>query len=450
MRRSPLAAALLGVAVGIAAATALIAAAGTAGAAPLVEDDEECDVTAAESIQGAIDNASPYSRIVVCEATYYQNATIDKPGIELLGKGTPILDGTVDTANRTGLRVAEGVDDVTIYSFEIRHFDDPLNGSDTSSGIVLKGGHKNVTVWGNDIDDNAWTGLRSLTGPIEDVRVVDNKFDNHGFSHTFLHQIRNLTIRNNTAVSSDQAFVVSEGQNVTVVNNSVSGGGNGAYVFPPALDNSTWTTNLTFRNNTADGKWTHGVWALGLENATISRNNFTINGTDLTAGGLPEEVELHNNTADRMELTLNASSAYDRFEDTFSGTYTQSCSTCLSSTLEDLYEDALFVLLNPEADASDRTDFDKLEDCGGDDACLRSRFLQDDGPVHEWWVPGKSETPRLHFIDAGVRDRAPPKDTISFGLPWTRSGPPSSSANTTPPRGRTRPAGLPRSNSTSA
>lgn len=419
------AAVLASLAVGLVAATVLLA--GSATAAPLVEDDEECDVTAGESIQAAIDNATPYTEIVVCEATYYQNATITKDGIELLGKGTPILDGSLHTGTRTALRVAEGVDDVTIYSFEIREFDDPLNETDPSSGIVLEGGHTNVTLWGNDIHHNAWTGVRSLTGPITDVTLVDNKFDAHGFSHTFLHQIQNLTLRNNTAVSSDQAFVVSEARNVTIRNNSVRGGGRAAYVFPPPLDNETWTRNVTFANNTADGKWAHGVWAIGLQNASFLHNNFTINGTDLTLGGIPSQYQLYNNSI--IEVTTNYTDAYKAFRDALDQTYSSDCTECTIGTIEDLFNDALSTLLNPQADAEDREDLDRLEACEGKgESCLRSQFFHpnDTRNPHEWshllqtaWLTDA----RLHFIDAGTRlpgaDYARRLRSIDLDQPFT-------------------------------
>ena len=147
-----------------------------------------------QSIQDAIDSASPGDTIIVHEGEYHQSVVITK-SISLIGDEA-ILNGTspsdLGTTLADAITIDEGVSGVTIKGFEIMNY--------SYYGIqAWNNGTSNIEIINNVIHDMGGTAI-----------VVGN--DGTGF-----HE--NWFIHNNTIYKSEIGIYVAHGKNVIISNN---------------------------------------------------------------------------------------------------------------------------------------------------------------------------------------------------------------------------------------
>ncbi|MFQ5804142.1 MAG: right-handed parallel beta-helix repeat-containing protein [Thermoplasmata archaeon] len=187
-------------------------------AAPARASDCTVTVTAPDSIQAAVD-ANPEGAICL-SGEFHQSVTLDSAdsGITLRGAGTAILDGTGTADSGTtldtnfGIRLVDGVDDVTIENLEIRHYHGP-RGSAISTWDVST---SDITVSGNVLLHNAWNGVLvgSEGGFIhENWKVEDNTVADNGFVGIELTNCNECKIEKNTVTGSGFAGIVIQARN---------------------------------------------------------------------------------------------------------------------------------------------------------------------------------------------------------------------------------------------
>lgn len=415
-------------------------------AATTLDGDEECDVSSGESIQDAIDQADPYTVIVVCEATYKESLTIPKNGIQLLGKGTPILDGDLLGATH-GITIAEGVQDVEIANFEIRDYDADLE-DDPSSGIASQGHTYNVTIRDNTIHDNAWAGVLAADG--DDIRwtVEDNHLDKHGFAHVFIQDANGAFLTDNWMASSDQAVILADTEVARIEDNTVHGGGNGAITLAPGLGDAHPNERVAVHNNTITGQWDHGIWIAHAQDTRLTANNASVDGTAYTVGADPAQVNVTTTNVGSPSATeLTYAGVLHVFQDgaptppehntTLETVECNLDTACSPLVIEDLFDYALLSEMNPFLEGQDEDDAEKIEDCEengwmypeGPEGCLRAQFFRDSGNEPNSWRVDLQDANQasgesyLRFIDAGLRrpgeDRGEREYTDDLEGNWT-------------------------------
>lgn len=376
-----------------------------------------------------------------------------KDGIVLTGRPGAVLDGSALTGTRHGVRIESGVRDVTIQGFEIRFYDDLLALNDASSGIVGFGGSTNVTIRNNHIHHNAWAGVVFAGGTNSGWKVLNNTFESHGFTHVLAQHTRFAEIAGNTMRSVDHGIVLAASKHARISKNTMSGPGIGGIVVTPAFGRHTWSQDVLVEGNTVTGRWTHGLWALGLSSSTIQGNDLRVEGTGMTLGGNPEDVRLLQNVVGSIHETGAVKVAKQAFREGSPRTGIQStehapvdstCSwfgcilqflksildflfpsaaaqtaggiplscelpACGPSDIEALFQYALLTGLNPLAAGENAADLARLSGCEGQpDVCLRSAFIDpsDPNPPHAWSITVQDAvlgSIEARFIDVGIR-----------------------------------------------
>lgn len=169
-----------------------------------------------DSIQEAVNAASPGATIIVNEGVYHQSVVIDK-SIILRGNGA-ILDGAgpVDettppsTLTYDAITIAEGVEDVTIKNFEICNYKD--TGSGQGNGIqAWNSGTSKITILGNTIHDNGWNAIlvgNEGTGLHAGWKIKDNTVYNNGFYNVEITNGKDCEIAGNTITGPGGIYAV--------------------------------------------------------------------------------------------------------------------------------------------------------------------------------------------------------------------------------------------------
>jgi len=157
--------------------TALLLLAALASAAPSPGKDSDCDITVKsnESIQKAIDNAKKGDKIVIEAGEYYEQLTITKDGIRLIGKGAILRPPKAGYTKNfcTGLS---------------KSFLPPLgDDTDTEAGICIYGKgfelapynrtllHKKISKVGEYIKDVVVTGFTITGFSGENIALIGGK-----------------------------------------------------------------------------------------------------------------------------------------------------------------------------------------------------------------------------------------------------------------------------------
>jgi uncharacterized repeat protein (TIGR02543 family) len=149
-------------------------------------------------IQAALDEAEAGDCIHLAAGNYNESITINK-SINLIGNyregigaHATVLDGA-GIGGAPGIRIAEGVENVSIQGFEIKGFD--------SGGIAGEGGGiSNVIIENNfihDLEGDAVVGKTGAAQPLTGWTVAGNRIDNFGGSGIAIENIGSLVIRNN-------------------------------------------------------------------------------------------------------------------------------------------------------------------------------------------------------------------------------------------------------------
>ena len=199
----------------------------------------EIHVYPGDSIQAAVNSASPGDTIIVHAGEYHQSVVISTDDVTLNGGRVAILDGTgLGAAN--GIRLSAGVSGVTIEGFEIRNYRIGISGSSTTSNLIR----------GNEVYDNEW-GI-SLYYTNDNV-IIENEITGSGHQGiliAFAESPGNLIKRNELA---DNAWGI-QLQYATgneVIENEVTGSAFGIIVLQS-------TDNLIKENEFANN--VRGIW----------------------------------------------------------------------------------------------------------------------------------------------------------------------------------------------
>ncbi|MFY9580968.1 MAG: right-handed parallel beta-helix repeat-containing protein [Gaiellaceae bacterium] len=236
------------VAVLVAAATAsLLALAAPAGA----HHSDVTVVRSGESIQAAVDAASPGATIVVKRGTYAENVVITTDGVTLKGRkaklvppasptpnacsfGDPPTDGIcaigqLDFPQEGPPTVIDPIEDVTISGFKVKGFagsgifflgaEGPVvqdnrtkdNGEYGIARFVSSGGK----IVGNEASGSEEAGIYVGDSPDADVLVAGNRsFDNHLFGFFFRDAANGRVVGNTSTGNCVGAIVLNTGANV--------------------------------------------------------------------------------------------------------------------------------------------------------------------------------------------------------------------------------------------
>ena len=146
-----------------------------------------------QSIQNALDSASPRDTIIVHKGVYHQSVVIKK-SIILVGDGA-ILDGTNadgGTVLSDAITIAGGVSGVTVKRFEIRDFG--------RFGIQASNdGTSNINIVANLIHDisNAAVNLAGTGAGLQENWLINGNTISNAAVGIAASQVRRLVISNN-------------------------------------------------------------------------------------------------------------------------------------------------------------------------------------------------------------------------------------------------------------
>ncbi|WP_135853904.1 right-handed parallel beta-helix repeat-containing protein [Halorussus salinus] len=276
-----------------------------------------------ESIQAAIDAASPGATVEVRPGTYDERLVIDS-SITVVAPDGATLNGEVLPGEATALTISSGSGaEPVIDGLTITNYYDAVSANDTAGGWTLR----NVTIRNNRNDgvianrasgewsirnstirENADEGLEAenTTGAwtIRGTSIAKNEDDGidvDGADTTGAWTIRNSTIRR----SGDDAIDADEAQGAWMVRNTViSNNRNGIQIIDGSGD---WTVaDSIIRNNTG-----YGVYAgSGTGDWTIRHTHFLYNVvTSVHAAGTSGDWGIRNTTIRDSNVGVNANSS---------------------------------------------------------------------------------------------------------------------------------------------
>ncbi|HEX5626046.1 MAG TPA: right-handed parallel beta-helix repeat-containing protein, partial [Saprospiraceae bacterium] len=215
------------------------------------------------SIQGAIDNVLTLNghTLTIAAATYNERVTVSKQlTLDGAAEATTILDGAGLAGFGSGIRLNNGIANVTIKDLTIRNY--AGNGPNSNAGIFGVGGNNNLTVEHVTIKDNVGGCGFYANGPINQVSLDD------------------LDVSGHTAVSgAARGIVIWNGHksNISITNCDVY---NNNCCGIELQDGSA--SAVTMSNNNVHDNWDSGMSAVGLDGTTgsntISNNTVTNNG----------------------------------------------------------------------------------------------------------------------------------------------------------------------------
>lgn len=268
------------------------------------------DVNPGDSIQAAVDSASPGDVVIVHAGTYHQSVVFgpEDSGITLKGEAGAILDGseTADPGTTLGvdaIRLSADVSDVTIEGFEICYY----TGTGAGQGNAIQAwnsGTSNIIVQNNDMHDNSWNAVlvgNEGQGLHTGWEIRKNTVCDNGAYSLELTNAQDSEMRGNT-VSGGTIGILVQARNtvpnsgmitvsdVRVMQNTVSGAAwTGVYIlamasgpvppFPGILGAYATLEDVMFIGNEVSGD-SNGVWVYGylggdVYNARVIRNAFT-------------------------------------------------------------------------------------------------------------------------------------------------------------------------------
>ena len=219
------------------------------------------------TIQGAIEEASPGDEIYVANGIFDESVTIDKSitliGNHMSGPTYPTVIEGSDLGNVPGIKIENGVSDVTITGFEIANFQD--------GGIAAQGaGIDNVTIERNFIHDVGAEGIRGSAGG---TQALSNWSVSHNTIEGYSESGINLV---NVAVSA-----ISENK----ITGSGSGSGAAINVTGKSDAGSVTVAGITVAGNEVTGDDVR-VAAAGTGSGAATTQNITISGNVVTAGAI--------------------------------------------------------------------------------------------------------------------------------------------------------------------
>jgi hypothetical protein len=180
-------------------------------------------VHAGESIQQAIDNASPGDTIVVFRGTYAENLEITKDGIRLVGLGATLTPPATAIPNVCG----DPSDPASVVGVCI-HGDVSV---DENFNVTVNSYVHDVSVTGFTVRDFPTMGIFAIG--TQDTRLVGNKTLDDGEYGIFANTASGTQIIGNVATNGGEAGIYvgdSPEADARVVGNDVSGSAQGVFV----------------------------------------------------------------------------------------------------------------------------------------------------------------------------------------------------------------------------
>ncbi|MGQ0537187.1 MAG: right-handed parallel beta-helix repeat-containing protein, partial [Methanobacteriota archaeon] len=256
---------------------------------------DACDVHPGDSIQAAVNAASPGATIRACAGIYAESVLVNTDRITLVGEPGAVLDGLALSGTRYGVRIGDGVKEFDFSGFEVRNYKNVLGDNNPSSGIVALGPSKNVRISSVNVHDNGWAGILLAKGRADTWEIRDSNVSNHAFVGIFSQDAKRLTIRNASLWNNKYGSIAAAPLELEILASTFGGSGRAAIAASPNLGQGGWPQQVRIHNNSITGTWTHGVWAAGLHSSRIRDNAIAVSGAALTLGGNPEHVFVYGN-----------------------------------------------------------------------------------------------------------------------------------------------------------
>jgi len=209
----------------------------------------EIHVYPGDSIQAAVDAASPGGTIIVHKGEYHQSVVITTGSITLKGIGKIILDGTAPadagtTLSLIGIMLSDGASGVTITGFEIRGF---------GLAVHLSYGSQGNEVLNNEIADSSFIGIMasgSSGNLIKNNIITNSNISALGVGGMGVvleqHSHKNKVINNKITDSVTAGIYVDENSTGNLIEkNKVSNSGAAGIVIDDSHDNDVIENNVT-------------------------------------------------------------------------------------------------------------------------------------------------------------------------------------------------------------
>jgi len=227
------------------------------------------DVWPGDSIQAAVDAASPGDVIIVHAGVYHQSVVISTNDITLKGKKGAVLDGDSPADPDTdltliGILLTSGVTGVTVTGFEIRDYD-AFEWPKLGIAINLHPNSHDNAIIANEITQSTFGILGSTSGGnlIERNEVHNDVWIGIGLDQ---HAYDNIVIKNKVATTADGIIVDEEAHGNVITKNTVSGDYYGIALGDRCHDNEI------IKNKVSDSY--HGIFLgdTGAHNNTVIQN----------------------------------------------------------------------------------------------------------------------------------------------------------------------------------
>lgn len=228
-----------------------------------------------ESIQAAVDAATPGSRILVQPGIYEQAVTIDRPQIDLVGDLSDPAAGDVILQNpggqQNGITVTENGDGVEISGLTVRDFEENGVFLVRVEGFLLS----NITAE-NDGEYGLFPVLSS-NGVITDCRAIG-----HEDTGIYVGLSQNVTVQNSSASQNVNGIEIENSSHIQVSGNETFDNTAGILVvLLPGLSVKSSTDILVSDNSVHDNNLPN-LAADGFERAVPAGSGILIVGTDAT------------------------------------------------------------------------------------------------------------------------------------------------------------------------
>lgn len=218
----------------------------------------EWHVYPGDSIQAAVDAASPGDTIIVHAGEYHQSVVISTDNVTLNGERGAILDGTSPADNSTtltgnGISLSTGA---TIEGFEIRNYRIGIEGwpatgnlirgneiSDNEWGISLYVANGNVIIE-NEITGSAHQGILVAVAGSTGNLIKENKLADNAWGIQLQYATGNEVIENEVTGSAF-GIIVLQSTNNLIKENKFADNVRGIWLFNAADDNEVIENEVT-------------------------------------------------------------------------------------------------------------------------------------------------------------------------------------------------------------